>query len=85
MDFLLDLNPLPEGWPPKSKAAARLHEMLCSRQQVAAMPEAGESDKEDYDKRCCHCPEFDKSQHFKRVPPQALSNMPTDTPHCAKD
>lgn len=34
----------------KSKDAARLHEMLCSWQQAAAMLEAGEISKEDYDK-----------------------------------
>lgn len=34
----------------KSKDSARLHEMLCSWQQAAAMLEAGESSKEDYDK-----------------------------------
>ena len=34
----------------KNKDAARLHEMLCSWQQAAAMLEAGEISKEDYDK-----------------------------------
>ncbi len=34
----------------KSKDAARLHEMLCSWQQAAAMLETGEISKEDYDK-----------------------------------
>ena len=34
----------------KSKDSARLHEMLCSWQQAAAMLEAGEISKEDYDK-----------------------------------
>ena len=34
----------------KNKDAARLHEMLCSWQQSAAMLEAGEMSKEEYDK-----------------------------------
>ena len=55
-----------------SKDAARLHEMLCSWQQVAAMLEAGEISKEDYDKWRYHYPEFDKSQNYVKVPPQDL-------------
>ena len=54
----------------KSKDAARLHEMLCSWQQVAAMLEAGEISKEDYDKWRYHYPEFDKAQNYVKVPPQ---------------
>ena len=54
----------------KSKDAARLHEMLCSWQQAAAMLEAGEISKEDYDKWRYHYPEFDKSQNYVKVPPQ---------------
>ena len=46
----------------KNKDAARLHEMLCSWQQAAAMLEAGEISKEDYDKWRYHYPEFDKAQ-----------------------
>ena len=56
----------------KSKDAARLHEMLCSWQQAAAMLEAGEISKEDYDKWRYHYPEFDKAQTYVKVPPQDL-------------
>ena len=56
----------------KNKDAARLHEMLCSWQQAAAMLEAGEISKEDYDKWRYHYPEFDKSQNYVKVPPQDL-------------
>ena len=56
----------------KSKDAARLHEMLCSWQQAAAMLEAGEISKEDYDKWRYHYPEFDKAQNYVQVPPQDL-------------
>ena len=55
-----------------SKDAARLHEMLCSWQQVAAMLEAGEISKENYDKWRYHYPEFDKAQNYVKVPPQDL-------------
>ena len=56
----------------KNKDAAQLHKMLCSWQQAAAMLEAGEISKEDYDKWRYHCPEFDKSQNYVKVPPQDL-------------
>ena len=56
----------------KNKDAARLHEMLCSWQQAAAMLEAGEISKEDYDKWRYHYPEFDKTQNYVKVPPQDL-------------
>ena len=56
----------------KSKDAARLHEMLCSWQQAAAMLEAGEISKEDYDKWRYHYPEFDNSQTYVKIPPQDL-------------
>ena len=56
----------------KNKDAARLHEMLCSWRQAAAMLEAGEISKEDYDKWRYHYPEFDKSQNYVKVPPQDL-------------
>ena len=55
-----------------SKDAARLHEMLCSWHQFAAMLEAGEISKENYDKWRYHYPEFDKAQNYVKVPPQDL-------------
>ena len=56
----------------KSKDAAQLYEMLCSWQQAAAMLEAGEISKEDYDKWRYHYPEFGKAQNYVKVPPQNL-------------
>ena len=55
----------------KRKNAAKLHEMLCSWQQAAAMLEAGEISKEDYDKWRYHYPEFDSSSHWVKVAPQS--------------
>ena len=59
----------------KSKDAARLHEMLCSWQQAAAMLEAGEISKEDYDKWRYHYPEFDRTQKKTKTLSQELSNI----------
>ena len=59
----------------KSKDAARLHEMLCSWQQAAAMLEAGEISKEDYDKWRYNYPQYDDTQIWAKVPSQELSNM----------
>ena len=58
----------------KNKDAARLHEMLCSWQQAAAMLEAGEISKEDYDKWRYHYPEFDATQKWAKVMSQRLSD-----------
>ena len=49
-----------------------LHEMLCAWRQAAAMLEAGEISKEDYDKWRYRYPEFDKAQNYVKVPPQDL-------------
>ena len=43
---------------------------FATREQAAAMLEAGEISKEDYDKWRYHYPEFDKSQNYVKVPPQ---------------
>ena len=59
----------------KNKDAARLHEMLRSWQQAAAMLEAGEISKEDYDKWRYHYPKFDSTQRWANIPSQALSDM----------
>jgi len=60
----------------KSKDTARLHEMLCSWQQAAAMLEAGEITQEDYDRWRYHYPEFDTSGYWHKVTPsQELSDM----------
>ena len=58
----------------KSKDAAQLYEMLCSWQQAAAMLEAGEISKEDYDKWRYHYPEFDATQKWAKVMSQRLSD-----------
>ncbi len=58
-----------------SKDAARLHEMLCSWRQAAAMLNAGEISQENYDRWRYHYPEFDTTQQWTKVPSQALSNM----------
>lgn len=59
----------------KNKDAARLHEMLCSWQQAAAMLEAGDISKEDYDKWRYHYPEFDKTPKTVKLPPEGLSDI----------
>ena len=53
----------------------KTNEMLCSWQQAAAMLEAGEISKEDYDKWRYHYPEFDKSQKIAEVMSQELSDI----------
>ncbi|MBS6546651.1 MAG: transcriptional regulator, partial [Butyricicoccus pullicaecorum] len=63
----------------KNKDAARLHEMLCSWQQAAAMLEAGEITQEDYDRWRYHYPEFDQTQKQVKVMSQRLSDMLTET------
>ena len=59
----------------KSKDAARLHEILCSWQQAAAMLETGEISKEDYDKWRYHYPEFDATQKRAKIMSQGLSDL----------
>ena len=63
----------------QNKDAARLHEMLCSWQQAAAMLEAGEITQEDYDRWRYHYPEFDQTQKQVKVMSQRLSDMLTET------
>ena len=58
----------------KNKDATRLQEMLCSWQQAAAMLEAGEISKEDYDKWRYHYPEFDSTQKTLKITSQKLSD-----------
>lgn len=62
----------------KNKDAARLHEMLCSWQQAAAMLEAGEISKEDYDRWRYHYPEFDATQKWVKTPSLDISNSLQD-------
>ena len=62
----------------KNKDSARLHEMLCSWQQVAAMLEAGEISKEDYDRWRYHYPEFDATQKWVKTPSLDIGNSLQD-------
>ena len=57
-----------------SKDAARLHEMLCSWRQAAAMLKAGEISQEDYDRWRYRYPEFDTNQRTAIVISQKLSD-----------
>lgn len=59
----------------QGKDVARLHEMLCSWRQAAAMLKAGEISQEDYDRWRYRYPEFDASQRWTRVPSQTLSDL----------
>lgn len=59
----------------KGKDAARLHEMLCAWRQAAAMLEAGEISKEDYDRWRYHYPEFDSRQRTEEFFSQGHSNL----------
>ena len=62
----------------KNKDAARLHEMLCAWRQAAAMLKAGEITQEEYNRWRYRYPEFDTTQHWVKVPSQALSDMLVD-------
>lgn len=62
----------------KNKDAARLHEMLCSWQQAAAMLEAGEISKEDYDKWRYHYPGLDVTQKRTKVISHGMSDLLVD-------
>ena len=59
--------------------SARLHEILCSWQQAAAMLEVDEISKEDYDKWRYHYPEFDTTQICAKIPSQQFSDWFSDT------
>ena len=60
----------------KSKDSARLHEMLCSWEQAAAMLKAEEITQEEYDRWRYRYPEFDTSgQWHKITPSQELSEL----------
>ena len=62
-----------------SKDAARLHEMLCSWRQAAAMLKAGEISQEDYDRwRYCY-PEFSNTPGRVKPISQGLSDILTST------
>ena len=58
----------------QGRDAARLHEMLCSWRQAAAMLKAGEISQEDYDRWRYRYPEFDASQRTTKAISQELSD-----------
>ena len=60
--------------PSKGKNAAELHKMLCTWRQVAAMLQAGEISREDYDRWRYYYPEFDSTQTWVKLPPKDLSD-----------
>ncbi len=62
----------------KGKDAARLHEMLCSWRQAAAMLKAGEISQEDYDQWRYRYPEFSNTPGHAKVISQGLSDMLVD-------
>lgn len=61
-----------------SKDAARLHEMLCSWRQAAAMLKAGEISQEDYDRWRYRYPEFSNTPGHAKPISQGLSDMLVD-------
>lgn len=60
--------------PSKGKDAAELHKMLCTWRQTAAMLQAGEISREDYDRWRYHYPEFDNTQTWIKTPSKELSD-----------
>ena len=62
----------------KNKDSAELHKMLCAWRQAAAMLKAGEITQEEYDRWRYHYPESDTTQHWVKVPSQALGDMLVD-------
>ena len=58
-----------------SKDAARLHEMLCSWRQAAAMLKAGEISQEDYDRWRYNYPKYDTTRKWVKVPSKELSDF----------
>jgi len=62
----------------QGKDAARLHEMLCSWRQAAAMLKAGEISQEDYDQWRYRYPEFSNIPGHTKVISQDLSYVLMD-------
>ena len=63
-----------------SKDAARLHEMLCSWRQAAAMLKDGEISQADYDRWRYRYPEFSNTPGRVKPISQGLSDMLVDAP-----
>ena len=59
----------------KNKDASQLNEMLCDWRQAADMLKAGEITQDEYDHWRYRYPELDTTQHWVKVPSQALSDM----------
>ena len=62
----------------RSKDAARLYEMLCSRRQAAAMLKVGEISREDYDCWRYRYPEFSNTMGRIKHISQGLSDILVD-------
>ena len=62
-----------------SKDAARLHEMLCTWRQAAAMLKAGEISQEDYDRWRYRYPEFSNTPGRVKPISQCLSDIQATT------
>ena len=62
----------------QGKDAARLHEMLYSWRQAAAMLKAGEISQEDYDRWRYRYPEFSNTPGYVKPISQGLSDMLVD-------
>lgn len=60
--------------PSKGRSAAELHKMLCAWRQSAAMLQAGEISREDYDRWRYYYPEFDNTQTWVKVPSKEFSD-----------
>ena len=61
----------------KGKSATELHKMLYTWLDIAKQFKEGKISKEDYDKWRYFYPEFDKTQHYAKVPSQGLSDAIT--------
>ena len=71
-DIRLRVNPF------KGKDAAELNQMLHSWLQQANLLRSGEITQEEYDRWRHYYPEYDKTQHWAKVPSQELSDTLAD-------
>ena len=71
-DIRLRVNPF------KGKDAAELNQMLHSWLQQANKLRSGEITQEEYDRWRHYYPEYDKTQHWAKVPSQELSDTLAD-------
>lgn len=62
----------------KGKNAAELHKMLYAWAEQAKKLKTGEITQEDYDRWRYYFPKYDTTQHWERIPSQALSDTLVD-------